>query len=295
MKESFYHYFEKIYGSRWGDLYDALKKPERQVARLNLLSSVQHISLEDASSLHPALSHCYWVPRSDSFQPERTLEELLNVYIMDPASVIAARALDVQEGDRILDMCAAPGGKTLILIEGLKLSGEIFSNDLSHERRDRLKKVIQQYVPRKIRDRVWVTGKDAVQFGLKEPGGFSRILLDAPCSGERHVLESKKAMEEWGPRRGEHLATRQYSLLSAAFLAVNPGGRIVYSTCTINPDENDGVINKLLKKKKDQVRIVPQETHSVGEKTEYGIAFLPDRCSFGPLYYSVLEKNSKEE
>jgi 16S rRNA C967 or C1407 C5-methylase (RsmB/RsmF family) len=277
-----------------GDLFEALKASERQVARLNLLSSAQPVILEDASSLHPFLHHCYWIPLQAYFQSERTSEELLNVYIMDPASVIVARALEVQEGDRVLDMCAAPGGKTLILIEGLKVSGEIFANDLSSERRDRLKKVIQQYVPRNIRDRVWITGKDGVQFGLKEPGSFDRILLDAPCSGERHILENKKALEEWGPRRGEHLANRQYSLLCAALLAVKPGGRIVYSTCSINPDENDGVIHKLLKKKKDQVHLVPQETHSLGEKTEYGISFLPDRCGFGPLYYSVIEKNSRE-
>jgi len=64
----------------------------------------------------------------------------------------------------------------------------------------------------------------------------------------------------------------------------------VYSTCSINPDENDGVIYKLLKKKKDQVKLIPQQTYAVGEKTEYGVAFMPDRCGFGPLYYSVIEK-----
>jgi len=291
MKDTFYQYFEKIYGTRWGDLFDALKNPERQVARLNRLSSAGPVVLEEAGKEHPSLKDCYWIPQQAYYQPERTAEELLNVYIMDPASVIVARALEVQEGDRLLDMCAAPGGKTLIMIEGIQSSGEIFANDLSSERRDRLKKVIQQYVPRNIRDRVWVTGKDGVAFGLKEPGTFDRVLLDAPCSGERHVLENKKAMEEWSPRRGENLATRQYSLLAGALLAVKPGGRIVYSTCSINPDENDGVVHKLLKKKKDQVKLIPQETYSVGEKTEYGIAFLPDRCGFGPLYYSVIEKS----
>ena len=290
MKESFYQHFEKIYGPRWGDLFDALKSPERQVARLNRLSSAEPLLLEEAAKSHPSLQGSYWLPPQAFFQPERTPEELLNVYVMDPASVIVARALEVQEGDRLLDMCAAPGGKSLILIEGIKDSGEIFANDLSPERRERLKKVIQQYVPRTIRDRVWVTGKDGVQFGLKEPGSFDRVLLDAPCSGERHVLENKKALEEWSPRRGEHLATRQYSLLSAALLAVKSGGRIVYSTCSINPEENDGVIHKLLKKKKDQVKLMPQETYAVGEKTEYGVAFLPDRCGFGPLYYAVIEK-----
>lgn len=292
MKDSFYQYFEKIYGPRWGELFDALKNSERQVARLNRLSSAEPVLLEDASKAHPSLRDCFWIPTQAYFQPERTVEDLLNVYIMDPASVIVARALEVQEGDRVLDMCAAPGGKTLILIEGIQEAGEIFANDLSPERRERLKKVIQQYVPRTLRDRVWVTGRDGVQFGLREPGSFDRILLDAPCSGERHVLENKKALEEWSPRRSENLATRQYALLAGALLAVKPGGRIVYSTCSISPNENDGVIHKLLKKKKDQVQVIPQETSSVGEKTEYGVVFLPDRCGFGPLYYSVLERKA---
>lgn len=294
MKDTFYQHFAKIYGARWGDLADALKAPEKQVARMNLLSSASPVLLESAASVHPALRDCYWIPLQAYFQPERTAEDLLNVYIMDPASVIVARALEVQPGERVLDMCAAPGGKTLILIESLRESGEIYANDLSPERRERLKKVIQQYVPRNIRERVWVTGKDGAQFGLKEPESFDRVLLDAPCSGERHVLENKKAMEEWSPRRGEHLAIRQYSLLCAALLAVKPGGRIVYSTCTINPEENDGVVHKLLKKKKSQVRVLPQEVFSVGEKTEYGVAFMPDRCGFGPLYYAVIEKSAAE-
>jgi len=296
MKDRFYQHFEKIYGLRWGDLFEALKSPEKQVARLNSLSSASPPGmLEGAVKDHPALHDSYWIPTQAYFQPERTAEDLLNVYILDPASVIAARALEVQEGDRVLDMCAAPGGKTLILIEGIRNSGDLFANDLSPERRERLKKVIQQYVPRTIRDRVWVTGRDGVQFGLKEPGRFDRILLDAPCSGERHVLENKKALAEWSPRRGENLATRQYALLAGALLAAKPGGRIVYSTCSINPDENDGVIHKLLKKKKDQVKLLPPETYSLGERTEYGVIFLPDRCGFGPLYYAVLEKSPSQE
>jgi 16S rRNA C967 or C1407 C5-methylase (RsmB/RsmF family) len=214
---------------------------------------------------------------------------------MDPASVIVARALEVKNGDRVLDMCAAPGGKTLILAEALKNQGEIFANDLSPERRDRLKKVIQQYKPPNNRDRVWVTGKDVLQFGLREPSSFDKVLLDAPCSGERHVLENKKAQEEWSPRRGENLATRQYALLCAALLAVKPGGRIVYSTCSINPAENDGVIDKLLRKKKDAAKVIPVETHELGEKTSHGCIFLPDQCGFGPLYYTVLERSADLE
>ena len=288
----FYKHFEKVYGDRWPALYEALLKPEQQVARHNQLSPVADISTKKWSALpyKPELPGCYWMTQGQFVQPERNEDDLLDIYIMDPASVMVARALEVQPGDRLLDMCAAPGGKTLILIEGMGEEGEIFSNDLSPGRRERLKKVIQQYVPRSTRDRVWVTGKDGVQFGLKEPESFDRILLDAPCSGERHVLDNSNAEEEWGPRRTEHLASRQYSLLAAALLAVKPGGRIVYSTCSISPTENDGVVRKLLKKKKDAVRVLEAPLGVGGERTELGVSYFPDKCGFGPLYFSVIEK-----
>lgn len=288
----FYKYFELIYGTRWPALYAALMRSEQQVARQNTLSPVRNLSDKkwSAFSQKPELPGCFWIPENQTCQPERNEDELLDVYIMDPASVMVARALDVQGGDRVLDMCAAPGGKSLVLIEALNESGEIFCNDLSPERRERLKKVIQQYVPRDVRDRVWVTGKDGVQFGLREPDSFDRILLDAPCSGERHILEHENAQKEWSPRRTEHLASRQYSLLSGALLAVRSGGRIVYSTCSISPTENDEVVRKLLKKKKTSVKLLEPPVGIGGEKTEFGVVYLPDHCGFGPLYFSVLEK-----
>lgn len=288
----FYKHFEKIYGTRWPALYESLLKPERQVARLNTLSPVADVQAKKWATLETQseLPGCYWLPVGGGFSPERNADELLDVYIMDPASVMVARALDVRSGDRVLDMCAAPGGKSLVLIEALKEEGEIYCNDLSPERRERLKKVVQQYVPRDIRNRVWVTGKDGVQFGLREPESFDRVLLDAPCSGERHILENAAAQAEWSPRRTEHLASRQYSLLSAALLALKPGGRVVYSTCSISPAENDDIVRKLLKKKKDAVKLLEAPLGLGGERTEFGVAYMPDHSGFGPLYFAVIEK-----
>lgn len=289
---SFYKYFEKIYGARWPSLFEALLRPERQVARINQFSLTTDPTAKTWSQLptESELPGCHWVTPGESQQPQRNRDELLDIYIMDPASVMVARALEVQPGDRVLDMCAAPGGKSLILAESLQVDGEIFCNDLSPERRERLKKVIQQYIPRSVRDRVWVTGKDGVQFGLKEADSFDRVLLDAPCSGERHILENTNAQKEWSPRRTEHLATRQYSLLSAAWLAVKPGGRIVYSTCSISPAENDEVVLKLIKKKKGGAQLLSAPLGVGGEKTEAGVVYLPDQCGFGPLYFAVIKK-----
>lgn len=277
----FDRHFREIYGERWAALKAALVGGETQVRRPNAFS--------------PA------VERSIEGSPRRGEDGLLDVYVMDPASILAARALDARPGDRVLDMCAAPGGKSLVLAEALfgggDLSGELIANEPSEDRRERLIKVIQQYVPRDVRDRIFVRGLDGARFGLREPGEFDRVLVDAPCSGERHLLENSAELAEWGPRRTERLAGRQYALLAAAWLAVRSGGRIVYSTCSISPAENDEVVAKLVKKKKAIAVATETLRGALGldgdaraEDTEFGLRFFPDRDGWGPIYFAALGK-----
>ena len=220
----------------------------------------------------------------------RDENNLLQYYVMDLASIYVAKALGVQNGDSVLDMCAAPGGKSLILAEMMGAEGELTANELSEPRRDRLKKVIQQYIPRDVRDRVWTTGRDGGKFALSHPEKFDRVLIDAPCSGERHLFVDESAMKEWKKTRSEKLAQRQYALLTAGLIAMKPGGRMVYSTCSISPLENDQVIARL-QKKKEGFRVVESSSPVAGaEQTEFGIQLWPDLTGFGPMYYCVLEK-----
>jgi 16S rRNA C967 or C1407 C5-methylase (RsmB/RsmF family) len=285
--KTFDSYYQNLFSGRWQDLRAALVSAERQVARWNQF--VPLATPPELGAAFTALPQSYLLKNSSDIP--RSTENLLCYYVMDPASQFAARALDVQAGDAVLDMCAAPGGKTLILAEALRDEGELLANEMSEARRERLKKVIQQYIPRDVRDRVWVTGKDGGKFALTHKEKFDRILVDAPCSGERHLLASAKDLAEWSPSRSEKLAQRQYALLTAALLAVKPGGRIVYSTCALSPLENDGVIARLLKKKAG-FRVLPAAPPvPEAERTEFGLQFLPDRCGYGPIFYSVLEKS----
>ena len=280
--EEFNQYYSQIYGERWPLLLESLLRKEKQVARRN-----QFLPALDRAMAPAAIAGCFeWgggeIPRSE--------ENLLEYYIMDPASVLAARALAVQSGDVVLDMCAAPGGKMLILAEALCSAGEITGNEISVGRRERLKKVIQQYIPREVRNRVWLTGKDGGLFAIQAKEKFDRVLLDAPCSGERHLLQDTTEMKEWKINRTKKLAQRQHALLTAALEAIKIGGRIVYSTCSISPLENDQVVEKVLEKKKGRLRIIEHVPEVLGEKTELGWQYFPDRCQFGPLYFSVLER-----
>lgn len=274
MSSLFDDYYQKIYGERWEPLKLALSG-HHQVA-FQVMRGEQPIS---EMAVH-----------APGQMPMRTEQGLLREYFLDPGSVQVARALPVQHAEKVLDMCAAPGGKSLVLFSRISAGTELICNEPSQPRRESLTKVIQNYIPRESREKLWVKGTDGVQFGLKMPEQFDAILVDAPCSGEAHLLENSKELAQWSPKRTEGLAIKQYSLLSSAWTALKPGGYIVYSTCSISPLENDGVIAKLLKKKKDAVEIVKPKLELTPEWTEHGFQFFPDKCGFGPLYGCLIHK-----
>jgi 16S rRNA C967 or C1407 C5-methylase (RsmB/RsmF family) len=282
----FEKYFSTIYGDRWPKLRESLALKEKQVLRTNLF-----IDKADSAGLEKCnfLDNCFWKP--EVFSLQKNSEGHYPYYVMDPASVIVARALEAKPEEKVLDLCAAPGGKSLILSEAMR-SGELISNEMSDSRRERLLRVYHEYIPKDQRLFINVKGLDGNQYGLRQPAEYDRVLADVPCSGERHLLENPKEFNLWTEKRTKHLAVRQYSLLSSAWLTVKVGGRIVYSTCSISPEENDKVVAKLIKKR--EVRILrPEWLKSIDflEKTENGYQILPDRTGFGPMYFSVIEKN----
>jgi 16S rRNA (cytosine1407-C5)-methyltransferase len=216
---------------------------------------------------------------------------LVKPYLLDRASVLAAQSLRVGDGP-ILDACAAPGGKSLVIASLMGPHTALLSNEKSGSRRRRLAKVLDEHLPQDIRERVTVSGFDAAAAGGKkgEHSRFAAILLDAPCSSERHVIASEKALAEWTPARPRFLAKRQWALLSAAFLLLQSGGSLVYATCALSPEENDGVVSRLVEKYEDTVLPDPPE-FSEGEETRYGRILLPDRCGgMGPMYVARFRK-----
>lgn len=224
--------------------------------------------------------------------PIRYTEGLVQPYYLDEASVIAARMLGVQDGDHVLDMCAAPGGKSLILASALRTSGSLVSNDRSATRRGRLKQVLEDHLPQEIRMRVAVTGHDATRWSLYKKDQYDRILLDAPCSSERHVLVDQKALSIWSPSRPRHLAIQQFAMLAAALDAVKIGGYILYSTCSINPIENELVIEKLYTKRSG--RFVEETCEAdFTQRLDHGSIILPDAAEGrGPLYFCLIRRTA---
>lgn len=229
-------------------------------------------------------------------------------YYLDPASVFAAMQLPVGEGEelKLLDMCAAPGGKTLVLATRMPENAELVSNERSAARKQRLVQVCDTCLPESVRSRIKISCSDGAKWCTTQTEVYDRILLDAPCSSERHVLADEKYLAEWTPNRIKTLAMEQWALLSSAWRLLVPGGYLLYSTCALCPAENDEVVARLFKKFDDAELVFKDEMPSINEdfsayckmdvipvpeRTEYGFHILPDqkeKC--GPIWFTLLRK-----
>lgn len=285
--EGFHQFFREVYRDRWKSIYSALEKEDKKVLRRVLNRCAQYPGNVNIPLLE---KHIWSEAKTFDLAQEIDENQKLCFYAMDPASIIVALMLEVQPGHQVLDLCAAPGGKSLILSEALLCAGSLMANEPSPPRRSRLKKVFAEYLPDELLERISVIGMDGVSVGMKYLNHFDSVLVDAPCSGERHMVKKTGELAKWSLKRSKRLAGTQYGLLCSALLAAKPGGKIVYSTCALCPLENDGVIEKLLKKKSDQFVLdeVQLPADMPAERTEFGYLFYPDKCGFGPLFFSRL-------
>jgi 16S rRNA C967 or C1407 C5-methylase (RsmB/RsmF family) len=150
--------------------------------------------------------------------------------------------------------------------------------------------VLKDYVPEAIRNRIRVHQHDGRLWGQHQPDKYDAILLDAPCSSEEHVLRDPAALAQWSAKRIQRLSREQLALLRSAASALCPSGQLVYCTCALAPEENDGVIHELLQRD-PRVQIVETRL-PIGEATRLGWHILPDATGHGPLYVAQLIKRS---
>lgn len=267
-KEGFEKYYQDLYGTRWQDLKIAFQKENKIVE--------------------------YFVKGAQ------------NPYYLDSASVLAAVCLPVKNAEKILDLCAAPGGKTVVLASRMDGESELFANERSASRKTRLHNTINTCLPSGINSRIKVSCSDGATWCKKQSECFDRILLDAPCSSERHVFLDSKYLDQWTPSRIKTVTMQQWSLLSCAFRLLKENGIMIYSTCALCPSENDLMIEKLLQKfnkQKDTIELLPikydkeeikpfcSEKLPDFEKTQYGAQILPDiQNGAGPIYFSIIKK-----
>lgn len=156
-------------------------------------------------------------------------------YMQEPSAMSAAAILDVRPGERVLDLCAAPGGKSTQLAAALGGRGLLWSNEYVRTRVQALEQNLERCG---VRNAV-ISSCDASILCEALEGWFDAVLVDAPCSGEGMFRKEPAALEGWSMDNIQLCAQRQRDILSAAAVSVRPGGRLVYSTCTFAPEENE--------------------------------------------------------
>lgn len=159
------------------------------------------------------------------------------VYLQDEASQLVVRALDAQPCDRVLDVCAAPGSKTTQIAERTSDRAMIVALDLYEHR---LKTLISTAKLHGLNSIYWAAADGLQPLPLRDRS-FDRVLVDAPCSGTGTLRRNPEIRWRISPRDIEDLSGRQKQLLFNASRAVKSGGRLIYSTCSVEPDENEGV------------------------------------------------------
>lgn len=184
---------------------------------------------------------------SDAFNTGR-------IYVQDRSSMLAALALDAQPGETVLDLAAAPGGKTLLLAASMQAQGTLVAVEAVKARFFRMRANLAQHGAPDVHTYL-MDGRAA---GRRWPERFDRVLLDAPCSSEaRFTRHDPKSWAHWSPRKIKEAARKQKPLLGAAIKALRPGGVLLYCTCSFAPEENEVVVNSQLRYFADEVDIAP--------------------------------------
>ncbi|MBQ8231403.1 MAG: RsmB/NOP family class I SAM-dependent RNA methyltransferase [Lachnospiraceae bacterium] len=163
-------------------------------------------------------------------------------YIQEPSAMVPAGLLEAQPGERILDLCAAPGGKSTQIASAMQGKGLLLCNEIHPARA----KILSENVERMGISNAMVTNETPQKLADIFPDYFDRIMVDAPCSGEGMFRKNEEACEQWSEENVQLCADRQDEILDCAAVMVRPGGRIVYSTCTFAPLEDEGSVERFL-------------------------------------------------
>ena len=218
----------------------ALGEPVTRALRINLLrfsDGEPPCGVEGLGARVPWARGAYFI-EGDARPGLSPLHEGGLYYMQEPSAMTAVSALDPQPGERVLDLCAAPGGKSTQIAALMAGRGLLVCNEPVPSRAQILSRNVERMG---VRNAV-VTCALPEQLAPRFPGFFDRILVDAPCSGEGMFRRQPEARDEWSENAPRGCADRQMDILREAARMLAPGGRMVYSTCTFNDTENEGVL-----------------------------------------------------
>ncbi|MFD2613223.1 RsmF rRNA methyltransferase first C-terminal domain-containing protein [Paenibacillus gansuensis] len=256
LPEAFLDKMQQLLGEEYPAFMASYEKPRYYGLRVN----TNKVSLAAFSKYNPfTLSPIPWAPEGFYYQEEdrpgkHPYYHAGLYYIQEPSAMMPVELLGVVPGDRVLDLCAAPGGKSTQIASKLQGLGLLAANDNAGERVKALAKNLELAgVSNAIVLNEW-----PASLVRSFPSFFDKILIDAPCSGEGMFRKDEEMAKQWEKHSVEKCVLMQRDILAHAAALLAPGGRIVYSTCTFSPEENEGMIAEFLSGHPDfRVAVIP--------------------------------------
>lgn len=287
--------------------YDAFLKSYDEIKHQGLRLNTLKIDIEDFLKHSPfQLESIPWVQEGFYYAEEdrpgrHPYHESGLYYIQEPSAMVVGVLLNPHPGERILDLCAAPGGKSTHIGARLQGKGLLVSNEIHPSRA----KILSQNIERMGITNCVVTNESPQNLSKKFQNYFHKILVDAPCSGEGMFRKDPETCSEWSLENVSRCAERQLEILQSAAKMLMPNGILVYSTCTFSPEENEGVIAQFLERHRAfSVEAVerfegfergkPEWIDSQNQSLIHTIRLWPHKIRGEGHYIALLKKNDGE-
>ncbi|MDY4869537.1 MAG: RsmB/NOP family class I SAM-dependent RNA methyltransferase [Faecalicoccus sp.] len=276
------------------DDFEAYMQSFEQERYYGLRINTNKISVEDFLKISPfPLEPIPWTDNGFYYQGDKKPAKHPYYYaglyyLQEPSAMLPAQVLPIEEGEYVLDTCAAPGGKSTELAAKLQNTGLLLSNDISTSRCQGLIKNLElsgSY-------NTWVCSEDLIDLSKRFAETFDKILVDAPCSGEGMFRKEPHLISSWQERDDTYYPPIQKEILSCAIDMLKPGGMIVYSTCTFSTKENEEVIQDALHRHSD-LHLVPipkQPGFSSGIGMEECVRLFPHKIKGEGHFVALLQK-----
>ena len=301
LPQEFKERMERLLGEEAQAFFESWQGDPARALRVNTLK----IAVEELRTLAPfSLAPVPWEKSGFYFEKEdrpgrHPYHEAGLYYIQEPSAMAVGALAAPKPGERVLDLCAAPGGKTTHLASFMRGQGLLVANEIHPARA----KILSSNVERMgIRNCV-VTNESPHSLAKQLPCFFDRILVDAPCSGEGMFRKEEQARLEWSPKNVSMCVLRQQEILSSAEKMLRPGGVLIYSTCTFSPEENEGSVHTFLKEHPDFTikKLEGYEGFSPGRpewanacpETAYAFRLMPHRLKGEGHFVAVLQKRGE--
>lgn len=250
------------------------------------MSDELFLSLYPNVKPHPIVKHAYLYDKKEYELGKSIYHELGCFYLQEPSAMLPAYYLNCNENDLVLDLCAAPGGKTVQSSFLMKNKGLIVSNDLSFQRAG----IIKENAERLGLGNLLIISNDFEKIYRDHINQFDKIILDAPCSGSGMFRKMEEMKDDWSYNKVTKFAEVQKTLISIAYKMLKPGGIISYSTCSFSYEEDEEVIKYLLENTDAEIVNIPDNPLLYKSKDNIGVHTFPNLFPGEGHYLCLIKK-----